>query len=234
MSSQSTSSSGVLNDSFYLIRVQVALIAAEIIMLALFRYYPVHNISKDDLSRFSAENESPVVMEEVVITEQSQAMSVAPPVPRDLPPEPTDEFIEMEPLDIGLFEPPENGPIANIQNTGQSDTGELEPVANPDIPPQLYKIVEPVTPQKAREAKVKARIRVSFLISAEGEVVDLSITRIEVFDSQKQKFVTRERVGYGLAEAVLKAASQWQFGPAQNGGDTVPAMVEHIFTFGTD
>lgn len=234
MSYQSTPKLSLLRHSYYYIRLQVALIVVELIILALFRFYPSRDKSKDNLSRFSNESESPVVMEEVVITEQNQARAAAPPVSRDLPPEPTDELIEMEPIDLGSIEPLEDSPIEEIENSGMDNSGELEPVDNPDIPPQLYKIVEPVYPKEARKAKIKARIRVSFLISSEGDVEDLSITKIEVFDQQKGKFVTRDRIGYGLAEATMKAASKWQFGPARKGGDTVPAIVENMFTFGID
>lgn len=234
MSYQPPPKLSLLGHSYYFIRLQVALVIVELTMLALFRFYPAQDDSAGELSRFSSESESPVVMEDVVITEQNLARSVAPPVRQDLPPEPTDDLMEMEPIDFEGMEPLNDSPIANIQNTGIDDSGELKPVANPDIPPRLYKIVEPVIPEEARKSNVKARIRVSFLISPEGKVEDLYITKIEVYDRQKQKFVIQDRIGYGLAEATMKAASKWQFGPAKNGGNTVPARVEHMFTFGFD
>lgn len=209
----------------------MCLILVLLIMIALFRLYPEQPRDSSNYLQDFEETNAQVMMEEVVRTRQSSRP--APPVQRNLPPKPKDEYIEMEPLDFTSFEPL-NENLEPIERPGSGGEEDYEPVANPDIPPQVRKIVEPVVPKEARQADIKARIRVSFLVSPKGKVEDMSITHIEVYDKEKGKFVEKERIGYGLAEATLLAAGKWKFGPAEKGGSKVPALTEHEFTYGFD
>ena len=215
----------------YRIRFQVAIIIVQVLML-LFVYWQPSSWGDESERYFQniIASDSRVVLEDVAITRQATAPA-ALPKPEILPTEPSDEIIETEPLDVEPYMDMEL-PEAETVTTGAMAGGNEGIVSNPEIPPQVRKIVEPVVPKAARKAGIKAEVRVSFLVGTDGKVQDVSISSVKVFDPNSKRMVPQEMVGYGLIEATLIAASKWRFRPAENGGNSVPTYTEHIFTYG--
>lgn len=216
-----------LDDFNYQNRIMACIIAAEIIALGFFHFWPVsensEEIFQDDFS------EDVLAIEDIVRTEQTEPAS--PPRPQVPLPQPTDEVIEEEITeidDLNIAETSDSLSIAMLGNEGESD----EPVSNPQNSPSVIRIVEPTVPDAAKRENIKAEIWVNFLVDKEGRVEEASISQIKIYDTNSGEVKEVESIGYGLTAATLNAALQWRFRPARNNGEAVRAYTRQIFTFG--
>lgn len=208
-------------------RILLMLIVSELIALGVFFYWP-----SSDLEEFALNESSQdlVTIEEVLVTVQSPA-APAPPKPRVPVLAPEYEIVE-EDIEIEEIQLPElpNFSESEISGAGKADGEEAGgPVTNPSRPPNVLKIVEPTLPKTGR--KVKAEITVRFLVTAQGNVEEVSISDITLFDD-KMNATKAQEIGKGVEEAVLEAAYQWKFRPAKNLGKNVSAYTRHIFSIG--
>lgn len=208
-------------------RMLACIIAAEIIAIAFFNFWPVSESAKEiNQDNFS---EDVLAIEDIVRTEQA-TRPASPPRPQIPIPEPTDEIIEEEIEEIGDLNVVESSDTLSLSmgEEGESD----EPVSNPQSPPSVVRIVEPTVPDEAKRENIKAEIWVSFLVDKEGRVEEASISQIMLYDRRSGKAKEVESIGYGLTEATLNAALQWRFNPATEDGEPVKAYSRQIFTFG--
>lgn len=215
-------------ESHYRNRILACIIAAELIAIAMFQFWP----SPDNTGEINQENnfsEDVLAIEDIVRTEQTEPAS--PPKPQVPIPQPTDEIIEEEITeidDLNISETSDSLSVAMLGNEGDSD----EPVSNPQTSPSVIRIVEPTVPDDAKEAAIKAEIWVNFLVDEQGRVEEASIDQIKLYDRESGEVTNVESIGYGLTEATLDAALQWKFRPAQDNGEAVKAYSRQIFTFG--
>lgn len=216
-------------ESQYRNRILACIIAAEIIAIGLFHFWPVSENS-DTKNRHKDYSEDVFAIEEIVRTEQANRPA-SPPKPQTPIPEPTDKIIEEEITeidDLNISQSSDSLSVAKLGNEGNSD----EPVSNPQTSPSVIRIVEPTVPDAAKRANIKAEIWVNFLVDEQGRVEEASISRIKVYDQESGEAEEVEKIDYGLTEATLNAALQWKFRPAKNNGKSVKAYTRHIFTFG--
>lgn len=213
-------------DSTYRNRYLLALILAELIILGLFRFWPItdSNQSKNNFS-FSEEE---LVLVDVPVTRRS-ASPPAPSRPEIVPPEPTDEIIE-EDIEFEEFDFSEalKNPPGDAEGQANSESGSI--AQDPDTSPQITRIMELNVPREARQANLDARIEVRFLVGIDGRVEEATIQLIEIYDEETQKYVEVENIGYNIEDRVLSAARQWRFRPAQKNGESVAAYAVYDFS----
>lgn len=212
----------------YFLRIQLAIICSLLLFILLFRFWPKSDNGEATLDdRFS---EQQITGPELIMTSPEMTVErIAPPVPRPEVTVPDDEVVDMEyDLDLGDLSSDEMmGPIAN------GEESEPEVVEQPDRPPRVRRIVEPVMPSRARRDGVRAEIVVLFVVSSEGKVVETAIDEIRIFNEEKGVFETVSETDYGFREITLRAARQWLFHPAEQRGEQVRARTRHQFTFGS-
>jgi hypothetical protein len=155
----------------------------------------------------------------------------APPKPVIPVPVPSDKLVE-EVIELPEFRLDLNLPTLTGL-TIQGMPGEVGEgiVSNPARPASVLRIVEPIFPEEAKAAGIRAVIVVTFVVSSEGLVSDVSVNEIRQYGKDGNYSVTN-KIGYGLVEATLRAALQWKFRPAQNQGKAVASYVRHEFSFG--
>ncbi|MFH5831905.1 energy transducer TonB [Halalkalibaculum sp. DA3122] len=205
------------------------IIVAEVLMIALFLFWPVEQKSGGTYQDFEPIDDA-IAIEDVQITTQ-RSSPPPPPTPQVPVPVPNDQIIEEEPI---VVEELNRQNLPNpIEEIGTGPGGEGDQVAaNPEQSPSLVRIVEPTVPEEAKKADIKAEIWVSFLVNTEGNVEEASISRIKLYDKKGDSFEIVNSINYGLTEATLEAALKWKFRPAKNNGEPVKAFTEHIFSFG--
>ena len=213
-------------DSAYYHRIQITVICCLLLFIVLFRFWPVGTEADRLLDgRF---DEDPVIMLDFIETRQQAAVErLAPLVPRPELIVPEEEVVDVEfDLEItGVDADVELGPIPMPEGPG-------EIVENPDRPPNVRRIVEPVTPQQARRDGVRVEIVVRYVVSEQGEVEEAVIDEMRKYDRQTGRFEVVAEVGYGFREITLEAARQWLFHPAVHDGQPVRSTARHRFTFG--
>lgn len=205
------------------------IIAAELIALGFFKLWPAPETSVNE-SRNIDFSEDVFSVSDVVMTQQASGPA-APPKPQIPIPKPTDKIIEEDIASLDLGKQTELSDSLSMEMLGGEGEGG-QTVANPDRPPGLVRIVEPIVPDAAKKDNVKALINVNFLVDTNGDVEEASISQIKVYDKNTGEVKTVESIGYGLTEAVLNAALQWKFRPAKNNGKPVKSYVEQSFSIG--
>ncbi len=214
-------------NSAYLKRMQIAVICSLLLFIALFRLWPAGTgVDRPLDGRF---DEDPLFMPDFIETRQQAAVErVAPLVPRPQLVIPDEEVVDVEyDLEIaGIDEDAELGPIPMPEGPG-------EIVEQPDRPPNVRRIVEPVTPQQARRDGVRVEVVVRYVVSERGEVEEAEIDEIRLFNQQTGQFEVVSDAGYGFREITLEAARQWLFHPAEHQGQAVRSTARHRFTFGS-
>lgn len=223
-----------LIDHEYRNRVKIGVIAVQVVAILVFRYWPETWMQPGPL-------EVPFNDREIVTIDPAAITTQAP-----APPAPTRPFVPVDSrldpvidvtdeLELAL-EPVNLNPITEgvAQNSGDGDTGSDAPriAQRPTRPPGVVRIVEPVIPESARKAKVKAEITVRFLVGVAGEVEDAEIVDIKVYNEKMKAFEKADDIGHGLKEVTLQAAQSWRFRPAQVGDEKVRAWFTGLFTIG--
>lgn len=210
----------------YRITFGISLAASQLIFILLFNFWPQFEFQETVFDNYAARE---IDMDMVEITQQPVQSPPPPPTPQVPVPVPddyiVDEILDLE--DLSDVDQPDFGDI----DLPEAEGDEFAVHDNPQRPPNVTRIVEPVVSQEARRANIRAQIMVSFLVDESGVVEEVSIAEIRVFDEDDEYQVV-EAIGYGLIEATLDAASKWRFRPAEDGGEQVRAVTRHMFTFG--
>lgn len=209
-------------------RILGSIAIAELLVISVFTLWPVQD--QNNTFQDVEFTESEAIIDEVQIT--SQKSSPPPPPKPQVPiPVPNDEVIEEEILtleDIDISEYTDSMSVAGFGREGDSD----QVASNPQLPPNVIRIVEPTVPDAAKNADIKAEILVSFLVDKEGQVEEATISQIKLYNGDSGDYEIVSSINYGLTEATLEAALQWRFRPAKNQGEAVRAYTKHIFTYG--
>ena len=204
-----------------------SVVIIQIFAILLFRYWPVetYEASLD----FDVIEQEVVVLDDIQITQQ-QTSPPPPPRPQMPNPVPDDEIIEQEiefDMDLDLPDLPDIEP-----GFGTGERGDEERiVSNPQIPPTIVRIVEASAPDEVpADYRGNLEMIVNFLVDREGEVEEVSIMEIRLYDSDGS-YKQLDFVQHGLMEAVLKAAMQWRFRPARQDGEPVKAFTRQRFNY---
>ncbi|MBO6524132.1 MAG: hypothetical protein JJ971_09910 [Balneolaceae bacterium] len=205
-----------------------SIIVAQLILISVFKFWPEIEYERPVFDRFE---EEAIIVEEMIITRQANAPA-SPPKPQVPIPVPNDNIIEEEILEFPEMDDLLNtDPLSESITTGQR--GNEERISgNPDRPPRVVKIVEPVIPDEAKRADIKAIVAVNFTVFSDGTVKEAYIAEIRLYEKNGEDYKIVSDIGYGLLEATLEAAYQWRFRPATDEGGNVGAYTQDVFTFG--
>ncbi|HKK47032.1 MAG TPA: energy transducer TonB [Balneolaceae bacterium] len=218
-----------LKGSAYRVRILACLAVAELIFLGIFNLWPLTKASNNSHQDVSF-SEKAVDINDVVMTRQ-ESRPPPPPRPQAPVPVPNDKVIEDKIVNLDIVNNSDFSDSLSMQTVGENGNSDRV-VGNPETSPQVIRIVEPTEPDAAREANIKAEIWVNFLVNKEGRVEDANISKINIFNRKTGKSQIVQSIGYGLTEATLEAALEWQFRPAKNNGKPVKAYSTQIFTYG--
>lgn len=205
----------------------LCLVVVQVIAILIVRLWP--ETSYEPSLEFDFTEQELVVLDDVQITQQ-QTSPPPPPRPQMPNPVPDDEIIEQEieiDMDLDLPQLPDTEPGFGTGETGDED----RIVSNPQIPPTIVRIVEASAPDAVpEEYRGRLEMIVNFLVDRDGEVEEVSIMEIRLYDSDGN-YENLDFVQYGLMESVLKAAMQWRFRPARQDGEPVKAFTRQRFNY---
>lgn len=216
-----------LTETGYINRLLVSLLAIQIIVLLLFKFWPTD--ARQEVAYQSEPPMQEVLIDEIQITKQ-ESSPPPPPKPRIPQPVPSDEVIEFEP-DFELdLETPEMPDLEFGTGTAM-DGDESSIVSNPQIPPTVVRIVEASSPDGVPpELKGNIEMIVNFLVDKNGQVEEASIVEIRRYSTDGE-YEVLQFIEYGLMDAVLRAALQWRFRPARQNGEPVRAYTRQRFNY---
>lgn len=217
-----------LSDRDYRNLVLASIIFVELGLILLIRLWP-ETVYEPKID-VTVQEEDVIALEEIQVTRQ-ESSPPPPPKPQTPVPVPNDEIIEEEidfetELDLETLPLPEEG-------TGTGLTGDEDRiVGNPQIPPSVVRIVEATAPKSVpEEYEGRLEMIVNFLVDEEGEVEEVSIMEIRLYEQDGSDYEQLEYVQYGLMDAVIKAAMQWRFRPARQNGEPVKAFTRQRFNY---
>lgn len=215
------------DESAYRIRILAGIVLVQMLFLALVHFWPAQEKKVEQAEEMVFYDD--VVIEDVEITRQS---STPPPPPRPQLPEPVpnDEIIEDDLVydeSLDLLDLPE---LPYEEGTGRTGDEDII-VGNPQLPPTVVKIVEPHVPNLPSELKGRIEMLVNFLVDTNGRVEEASIVQIRKYDEDMEEYEVVPFIQYGLIDATIEAALQWQFRPARHQGSGVKAYTTHRFNY---
>ncbi|MBO6575546.1 MAG: energy transducer TonB [Rhodothermales bacterium] len=215
----------------YGVRISATLVLSLLLLIAAFRFWPAPNGDVPDIV-YDARAQELIQVEDI---QQTQQQARRPPPPRPLTPVIVPDDVVLDEPEIELTE---NLPINDLgdDNVAEEDGADV-PVsggsARPDSGPRAFRIVEPEYPREAQRRKVRAEVVVEVKVDRRGRVESARI--VDRFLLKGRDNREREQVallGYGLEDAAIDAAQQWQFRPARESGQTVAALTLVTISFG--
>lgn len=217
-----------ISDPDYRNLVLASILIVEIGFILLIRLWPA--TVYDPTLDVSVQEAEVVALEDVQVTRQ-ESSPPPPPKPQTPVPVPNDQIIEEDldfdtELDLETLPLPEEGVGSGL--TGDED----RIVGNPQVPPTVVRIVEATAPKGVpQNYEGRLEMIVNFLVDQEGDVEEVSIMEIRLYDQNGTDYEQLEFVQYGLMDAVLKAAMQWRFRPARQNGEPVKAFTRQRFNY---
>lgn len=211
------------SDSHYRIRIMECVIIVELILIAVFNFWPKSKESQP--FQVSNQPEVTTIIEAPVRTRQA-GQPPSPPSPQ-VPVEVPDEVI-IDNKDIEFLKFSDLGKKdslgLSIGNTGGSP-GKI--YKNPEQAPSIVYIVEPTIENKTDK---KALIYISFLVDKKGNVEEATIKRILLFDDEGNPTIEVKEISERVLSATVDAALQWRFRPAKVNSQPVKALTVSTFT----
>ncbi len=216
-----------LSEVHYQHRVMGAIIVSQLLMVAIFQFWPEQERS---ISEFIYPDEQNIFVEEMVITRQADTPA-SPPKPQVPIPVPSDKVIEEE-IDFPEFDTIISFDALSIaETTGQ--TGDENRISgNPDRPPRISRIVEPTLSVEATNADIKTMILVNFTVNKNGTVREAYVAEIRKYKGKSDEYEVVQTLGFGIIRDVLEAAYKWRFRPATENGEEVGAYIQEAFLIG--
>ncbi|MEP0164787.1 MAG: energy transducer TonB [Balneola sp.] len=208
-------------------RLMLCLMFSLIIMILIFKLWP--HLVTENTDKVYIEPTQEIFVEQSIATKQ-ETTPASPPKPQIPVPVPTDEVIE-EDIELLDFED-----MLSLEKLGEGEVGQTgdsdQPVASPQRSPTPLKIIEPATPEEARNAEVIAEVYVTFLVDKKGIVEEIFISSIRKYEKNARDYEIVQQIGYGIMGASLTAAKKWRFNPAIDNGKPVKAYTTQVFSFG--
>ncbi|MCH8495653.1 MAG: energy transducer TonB [Balneolales bacterium] len=198
-----------------------------LIFILITKLFPTFQIDRN--REFTPPSDDFLTLDLIEITQQSSS----PPIPQR--PRVSLEISDADPVDdpdFDLYLDIQTNLVSEpvpMPGTG-STVGPV--VSNPQTPPRVTRIVEPITPPNVLNSDIRVRVSVTFLVNTDGTVDEYSVTQLQIFNRSTGQFETVDSVGDNIIEATLYAAEQWRFRAAMQDGTPVRAYSTHIFSFG--
>jgi hypothetical protein len=200
-----------------------------LVFIVFVRWIPFADTSKLELAVIENQDEPFFFVVDIPERTLQGGRLGMPPKPVIPLPVPSDRILDEEVVLTELKI--DDSPIAGNGLVAGAGEAAGQVMSNPGKPASVLKIVEPVFPDEAQRAGIRAVLAVTFLVNADGNVTDVSVNEIRKYDKTGAYEVTN-RIGYGLVESTLRAAMLWRFRPARHNGKPVSSYVKHEFSFG--
>lgn len=208
------------------IRVQATATVTLLLFIAVFKWMDLRLNFNNDIELVPANEQ--LVLDLIDITYQD-VVPASPPKPSVPISISSDPFVEDFSFDLELDYQlvPVTIPSSGIPGIAvDNSNGGI--VRNPQRSPRVSRIVEPVSPNVSISAEIMAELT----ISPNGRVEDVEIMEIRVYNDRSRQYELTATIDPGFIDAVLEAAYQWQFRPAEHNGKAVRSVSRHVFTFG--
>jgi hypothetical protein len=216
------------NTVSYLLKFQLSLIVVLLLVNVIFRvpfvpivhFYSFYDIDIQELPEID--------LTEITIQYAAPPAPVRPTVPISNFTEYVFNNVE---LDI-LFDLEITAPEILVNNQSSDSGGEI--MERPGRSARVIRIVEPAVPEYVAQNNIRAVVEVTFTIGINGNIEDIIIDNISVFNRITRTYERVEGGLQGIVESTLQAAQQWQFRPAMDSGLAVRSKSTHVFTFGRE
>ncbi|MEZ4701374.1 MAG: energy transducer TonB [Rhodothermales bacterium] len=214
----------------YRLRVLCSILASQLVLWALFRFWPAIQPSTDPEALYHTSGQEVIQMEEILPTRQQQRKPPPPPptipvvVPDDVVLE-TELLIEDQMLVLEQYGEDEDAV------EGQAGAGPPSFQA-PSVGPKPLRFVEPEYTRDARRNRVRAEVVVQVLVDEKGGVREASVLERFLLSGSNDEKQAVPALNYGLEESALAAARRWMFQPARKDGQPVRSYTTLTFRFG--
>jgi hypothetical protein len=205
----------------YYIKFRISMITVLVVMIMLFKYGP--EMIRPNQNFQNLNNNNQITIDLIEITTQSTPPS-APPRPRIPVRTLTDPVVTETDIDVVFDVPIRLDP--GIDRTEGQNVGLV--VRNPQRPPRVQRIVEPVSPERSSNVEIIAELT----IGTDGRVEEVRIVSIRRRNSSTGQMESLNEIDDSYIQATREAAFQWLFRPATEQGSPVRSVSEHVFTFG--
>lgn len=213
----------------YFIKLKINIGFVLILFIILFRFTPNININSVNAQNF-VKNE-PFQIDLIDITTQTAPLASPPKpqIPVDVTQDPIIDETDLDPIfDLNFVFESLELPEFGVGTGFAPGEGIGEIIKDPQRPPRVQRIVEPVSPDQS----IRAEITALLTINPSGRVVDVEFQNIRVYNELTQQFETATEIDPAFLDATEYAALQWIFRPATHQGKEVWAVSEHVFIFG--
>ncbi|HAC14556.1 MAG TPA: hypothetical protein DCE78_01230 [Bacteroidetes bacterium] len=202
----------------YDLKLRINLGIILLLFILIFRLSP--DFKPIDSQNQTFQSNERITIDLIDITTQSAPLA-SPPKPRvpvDVTQDPIISETELDPLFELEFvfeslELPEFG----VGSGNKPGVGIGRIVRDPQRPPRVQRIVEPVSPDQS----IRAEITALLTINPSGRVVEVEFQNIRIYNELTQRFETATAIDPAFLEATEYAALQWIFRPATHQGNNV-------------
>lgn len=215
--------------ALYRLRVLGCVIAAQLLLLALVRWWPLPSLEKDT-TVYHTQGQELIAIEEIMPTRQKQKPPPPPPplVPVVVPDDVVlEDVVEIDENVLMLEEYAD----AALDQTGPQ-TGDAASFQAPEVGPKPLRFVEPEYTRAARRRNIRAEVIVEVLVDEKGLVRDARVVERFLYNNENDEKEVVSALDYGLEEAALAAAQRWMFQPAKQNGQPVRSYTTLTFSFG--
>ena len=210
----------------------IAVVAAELVLIAMFRWWPDISLASTDAVIYDTRGQEIIAIEEIQPTRQAQK---PPPPPPPLIPilvaddiiieeeiELDDQFLVLEEYAENLFDDTQE-----ILSSGESQSSKA-----PEVGPKPMRFVEPEFTRAAQRRRIRADVIVEVLVDEKGLVREAKIVERYLYSGSSDTPESVPELKYGLEESAIAAAKRWMFQPARQDGEPVASYKTITFSFG--
>lgn len=216
------------NTITYLHRIQFSLIVVLLFGIVIFRVPFILDVHFYSFKDFEIPGLPQIDLTEITVQYAAPAAPVRPSVPISNINEYAFNNVD---LDI-LFDLEITDPEILVNKPSSVRGGDI--IMSPDRSARVLRIVEPSVPEFVIQNNIRAIVEVTFTIGINGNIEDIIINSISVFNRNTRSYERFQGGLQGIVESTLQAAQQWQFRTAMNDGVAVRSKSTHVFTFGRE
>lgn len=210
----------------YTLRIKVSIAFILMLMIFIVKFAPDFHYQKS-LTIFQSETEQ-ITLDLIEITIQEGSLP-PPPLPRVQVSNSQPIIIDEHTIDQ-LLDFESTFQLIPLPSEGRSNGGI---VRNPQQPPRVQRIVEPVSPSNDALQQIRAEITAQLTVNASGRVEEVEILEIRIYNRRTRSFEYINDIDQYFIDSTISAAMQWQFRAATQDGQSVRSVSNHVFTFGS-
>lgn len=213
----------------YRLRLLGCVLAGQLVVWLLMTFWPAPGPDPLEATIYHIAGQEVIPIEEILPTQQS--LRAAPPPPPDIPVVVPDDVV-LEPDLLFQEQSLTLDRYAEDEAVAEGNTAQGAPtLAAPAVGPKPIRFVEPEYPASAQKAGIRAEVTVQVLVDEKGRVTSAEILERFILDRDANRKAVSQ-LDHGLEDAALRAASDWLFQPARDGGRTVRSYTILTFRFG--